>query len=274
MHPFGTDSKLTYHASEEKICNIGDKRIVYVAVAIANAFLRIEIKGVLSLVQIFYSEPRCDLGASTSNHFDLDAFFAGSTADRKLVFFRRKQIIFSEGDRSDAIFFIEHGIVKLTVTSDQGKEAVIGIFDGGHLFGESCLSSDQPVRFHNAIALTDMRVAKIDRQVMVRSLRAGGESCHRLVTYLLRRNMQIQEDLVNNLLYPSEVRLTRVLLSLTKSLERDKTEHFLKLSQQTLAEMIGTTRQRVNVLMKQFKSSRVMDDKGKLTGGRTGRNIA
>jgi CRP/FNR family transcriptional regulator, cyclic AMP receptor protein len=214
------------------------------------------------------------LGPSTLNRFDLDAFLAAGTADRKLVLFRKKQIIFSEGDRSDAIFFIEHGIVKLTVTSDQGKEAVIGVFDGGHLFGESCLAPDQPVRFHNAIALTDMRVAKIDRQVIIRSLRGGGERCYRLVTYLLRRNVKIQEDLVNNLLYPSEVRLLRVLLSLTNSLECDKTEYFPKLSQQTLAEMIGITRQRVNVLMKNLKSSGLINRKGKLTAQRFRRNIA
>jgi CRP/FNR family transcriptional regulator, cyclic AMP receptor protein len=214
------------------------------------------------------------LGPSTLNLFDLDAFLAARTADRKLVTFRKKQIIFSEGDHSDAIFFIEHGIVKLTVTSDQGKEAVIGVFDGGHLFGESCLAPDQPVRFHNAVALTDMRVAKIDRRVIIRSLRGGGEPCYRLVTYLLRRNNQIQEDLVNNLLYPSEVRLTRVLLSLTKSLERDKTQCLPQFSQQTLAEMIGTSRQRVNVLMKNFKSSGLINQKGKLTGQRSRRNIA
>jgi CRP/FNR family transcriptional regulator, cyclic AMP receptor protein len=214
------------------------------------------------------------LGPSSLNRFDLGAFLATGTANRKLVIFRKKQIIFSEGDHSDAIFFIEHGIVKLTVTSDQGKEAVIGVFDGGHLFGEGCLAPDQPVRFHNAIALTDMRVTKIDRQVIIRSLRGDGERCYRLVTYLLHRNVQVQEDLVTNLLYPSEVRLSRVLLSLTNSLERDKTEHFPKLSQQTLAEMIGTTRQRVNVLLKQFKSSGLTHGKGKSAGGRIGRDIA
>ena len=194
------------------------------------------------------------MGPSTLNRFDLDAFLASSSADRKQISFRKKQIIFSQGDRSDAIFFIKHGIVKLTATSDQGKEAVIGIFDGGHLFGESCLAPDRPVRFHNAIALTDMRVAKINRQEIIRRLRSDGESCYRVVTYLLRRNAQIQQDLVNNLLYASEGRLIRVLLSVTKWQEGNKTEHFPKLSQQTLAEMIGTTRQRVNVLMKQLKA--------------------
>ena len=164
--------------------------------------------------------------------------------------FPEKQIIFSEGQRSDSIFYIEKGAVKLTVTSRRGKEAIVSVFSRGDFFGESCVAPDQPVRSNNAVALTDTQALKIDRSVIIRTLIRDGRVCYGFVTYLLGRNQRIQQHLVNNLLESSEERLARVLFFLAQP---GKVDSSARVSQQTLAEMIGTTRQRVNVLMKRFK---------------------
>ncbi len=183
--------------------------------------------------------------------FDAAIFLISMRSQKKAVSFLRRQIIFSEGERSDSIFYIERGAVKLTVTSRRGKEAIIGVFSRGDLFGEGCIASDEPVRFHNAVALTEVHVVKIDRSAVISALLAGGGSCYNFVTYLLGRNRRIQADLVNNLMDSSEERLARVLFSLAQPGNFDSPA---KVSQQTLAEMIGTTRQRVNVLMKRFRN--------------------
>jgi CRP/FNR family cyclic AMP-dependent transcriptional regulator len=188
--------------------------------------------------------------------FDAATFLISINSQKKPVSFPGRQIIFSEGERSDSIFYIERGTVKLTVTSRQGKEAIIGVFSRGDLFGESCIASDQPVRFHNAVALTEVHMVKIDRTAVVSALLAGGGTCYNFITYLLGRNTRIQADLVNNLMDSSEERLARVLFSLAQPGSFDSPA---KVSQQTLAEMIGTTRQRVNVLMKRFRNSGLIE---------------
>jgi CRP-like cAMP-binding protein len=182
--------------------------------------------------------------------FDAATFLVSISPQNKTVFFAERQIIFSEGDRSDSIFYIERGTVKLTVTSSHGKEAIIGLFSSGDFFGESCLASDQPVRFHNAVTLTDMRAMKIDRSAIIRALLNGGGDCYKFVTCLLDRNMRMQAELVNNLMNSTEERLARALFFLARPGHYDFPA---RVSQQTLAEMIGSTRQRVNMLMKRFK---------------------
>jgi CRP/FNR family transcriptional regulator, cyclic AMP receptor protein len=195
---------------------------------------------------------------SASLHFNLHVLLTKERVTKREIDFAKKQVIFSHGDRNDSLFYIEKGIVKLTVTSREGREAIIGLFDAGHFFGESCISGDQPVRFHNAVALTDVRLVRIDRRIMVRILMAGGDPVHSFVSYLLRRSAQTQEDLAYNLLSSSEDRLARVLILLTQSAE--KGEYIPKLTQQTLAEIIGTTRQRVNILMKRFRELHLVGD--------------
>ena len=192
--------------------------------------------------------------------FDLDSFLPPGSAARKIARFRKKQIIFSQGDHSGSLFYIEKGCVKLSVTCRQGKEAIIGIFGRGDLFGESCLGGEQSVRFGNAISLTDVRALKIDRTVAVRILRTQPEASFCLVTYLLARNFRIREDLVNNLLNSSERRLARVLCMLAQSHANGTNESSANVSQQTLAEMIGTTRQRVNFLMQRFRKLGFIED--------------
>jgi CRP-like cAMP-binding protein len=188
--------------------------------------------------------------------FDAATFLAFISPEKKALYFPENKIIFSEGERSDSIFYIEKGAVKLTATSRKGKEAIIGVFSEGDFFGESCLASDQPLRFHTAVALTDIHALKIDRAVIIRALIAEGHICYGFVTYLLRRNTGLQKDLVSNLVDSSEERLARALFRLSKPVSLDLPA---KVSQQTLAEMIGTTRQRVNLLMKHFKHSGLIE---------------
>ncbi|HXO32898.1 MAG TPA: Crp/Fnr family transcriptional regulator [Candidatus Acidoferrales bacterium] len=188
--------------------------------------------------------------------FDAATFLVSIGPKKRDMWFPARKLIFSEGEPSGSIFYIEKGAVKLTVTSRQGKEAIIGVLSRGDFFGENCIAPDQPVRFHSAVALTDLRAVKIDRTIIIRALLGGGDACYGFVTYLLGRNTRISADLVNNLMDSSEERLARALFFLAQPDRLDSTD---KVSQQTLAEMIGTTRQRVNVLMKSFKSSGLID---------------
>ncbi|HTU42536.1 MAG TPA: Crp/Fnr family transcriptional regulator [Candidatus Aquilonibacter sp.] len=186
----------------------------------------------------------------SAKDFDPATFLEFISPGKKLICLPEKQIIFSEGERSDSVFYIEKGTVKLTATSRQGKEAIIGVFSRGDFLGESCIASDQPVRLHNAVALTEVCVVKIGRDAIIRVLVEGGDACYSFVTYLLGRNARLSTELVNNLMESSEERLARVLLFLAQP---GRIDSAAKVNQQTLAEMIGTTRQRVNVLMKRFK---------------------
>jgi CRP/FNR family transcriptional regulator, cyclic AMP receptor protein len=201
------------------------------------------------------------MNSSNLKSFDIGVLPITRGTDKRIIFFRKKQTIFSQGQRSDAIFYIEKGSVKLTVNSKHGKEAVVGIFHAGHLFGESCLAeAEPPVRFHNAIALSDMRAVKIDGDAMKRTLLASGTVSYAFITYLLGRYAQIQEDLVNNLLSSSEERLARALVYLAQYGKETKGESAPRLSQQTLADMIGTTRQHVNHLMVRFRKLGLVED--------------
>ena len=173
----------------------------------------------------------------------------------KQVYFHKKQIVFSVGDRSDSIFYVEKGTVKLTTASAKGKEAFIGLLDGGSFFGESCLASGSPVRFHTATAVTDLRVLNIGRLAMINILRTDAEFAYGFIVHLLKRNAQIQEDLVNNLLNTSEERLAQVLSSLHRLSQTGERRFVPRLSQQDLANMVGITRQRANVLIKRLGKS-------------------
>jgi CRP/FNR family transcriptional regulator, cyclic AMP receptor protein len=109
--------------------------------------------------------------------FNIDSFLAAVHARRKIIHFRTNQTIFSQGEDSDAIFYIEKGSVKLTITSEEGREAIVGVFGGGDFFGESCIASDLPVRFHTAIAITDTRVVKTGRDAIINGLRHRAMLC-------------------------------------------------------------------------------------------------
>lgn len=196
---------------------------------------------------------------SLTRNFDIDFFLAAARSKRKPILFRKKQVIFSQGSRSDAIFYIEDGNVKLTVTSGQGKEAIIGVLGPGDIFGESCIASDRLVRFHTATAFTDVRVVKIARTAVMSTLPEQCGAFYALISLLLRLHFRVQQDFANALLESSEKRLARALFAIAR-LNENKTPSFPTISQQDWADMIGITRQRVNVLLRRFRKSRFIDD--------------
>jgi len=165
----------------------------------------------------------------------------------------KKQIVYSQGDVADAVFYLQTGKVKLSVVSQQGKEAVIAILEKGSFFGEGCLAG-QMVCMATATAMEDATLVRIDKTTMLRVLHDEPAFSELFLTYLLGRNIRIQEDLVDQLFNSSEKRLARVLLLMAHFGKEGKPEPVLpKISQDTLAEMIGTTRSRVSFFMNKFR---------------------
>ena len=169
------------------------------------------------------------------------------------MLFPKKQGIFVQGDTADAVFYIQTGKVKLTVVSQPGKEATIGILGEGDFFGEACLAG-QPLRMLTATAMTDCSVLRIDKKAMMEALHREHELSDLFVAYLLARNVRYEEDLVDQLFNSSEKRLARILLLLAHFGKEGKPESVVpKISQEMLAEMIGTTRSRVSFFMNRFR---------------------
>jgi len=176
----------------------------------------------------------------------------------------KKHTIFSQGDAAEAVFYIQAGRVKLTVVSQQGKEAVVSILEGGAFFGESCLAG-QTVRTATATALEDSTIVRIDKETMIRVLHEEPAFAELFTAYLLAHSIRIQEDLVDQLFNSSEKRLARVLLLLAHFGKEGKPETVIaKISQETLAEMIGTTRSRVSFFMNKFRKLGFIDYNGEL----------
>jgi CRP-like cAMP-binding protein len=186
-------------------------------------------------------------------------FITKRRSARKTVFFRKRQVIFSVGDASDSVFFVEGGSAKLTVTSVDGREALVTTLEEGDLFGEGALDSDRVPRANNAIAITNLRVARIEREAMLRLLRNDRDICWAFISYLIKLTAQLREDPSHNLLYASEQRLALALLSAGRSGKRSDWRGVPNLNQQDLADMIGTTRQRVNALMGRFRKLGLID---------------
>jgi len=185
--------------------------------------------------------------------FDLKAFLATIGEGRKFVLVPKKQAIFAQGDPSDAVFYIQNGKVKLTVVSNDGKEATIGILSEGDFFGEGCLAG-QSRRMASATALTDAAVLRIEKSAMMRVLHREHTLSDMFVAYLLARNIRYEEDLVDQLFNSSEKRLARILLLLAHFGKEGTPETVVpKIGQETLAEMVGTTRSRVSFFMNRFR---------------------
>jgi CRP/FNR family transcriptional regulator, cyclic AMP receptor protein len=185
--------------------------------------------------------------------FDPKTFLSTINGGRKIVAFLKKQTIFAQGDPSDAVFYIQKGKVKLAVVSRIGKEATIGILNEGDFFGEGCLAG-QPLRLCSATAMTDCSVMKIDKKSMNEVLHREHAFSDMFVGYLLARNIRYEGDLVDQLFNSSEKRLARVLLLLAQFGKEGKPEAVIpKMSQEALAEMIGTTRSRVSFFMNRFR---------------------
>ena len=187
------------------------------------------------------------------NEFDPNTFLATIGTGRKFVLFPKKLSIFAQGDNADAVFYIQTGKVKLTVVSNNGKEATIGILGERDFFGEGSLAG-QALRMGSAIALTDCSLLRIEKKAMMEALHREHEVSDMFVAYLLARNIRYEEDLVDQLFNSSEKRLARILLLLAHFGKEGKPETVIpKISQEALAEMIGTTRSRVSFFMNRFR---------------------
>ena len=176
----------------------------------------------------------------------------------------KKHTIFSQGDAAEAVFYIQAGKVKLTVVSKQGKEAVVAVLERGSFFGESCLAG-QTVRSATATALEDSSLVRIDKDAMIRVLHEEPAFAALFIAYLLAHTLRVEEDLVDHLFNSSEMRLARVLLLMAHFGKEGKPETVIaKISQETLAEMIGTTRSRVSFFMNKFRKLGFIDYNGEL----------
>ena len=178
--------------------------------------------------------------------------------------YRAGQTIFAQGDPADSVFYLKKGKVKLTVFSSQGKEAVIAILGPGDFFGEGCLAA-QPLRISSATAMQNLSTTRIEKKTMVALLHKDPEFAEMFIAYLLSRNIRIEEDLVDQLFNSSEKRLARLLLLLAHYGKDSKPETVIpKMSQETLAEMIGTTRSRVSYFMNKFRKLGFIEYNGSL----------
>jgi CRP-like cAMP-binding protein len=198
--------------------------------------------------------------------FEPEVFLAKNGLGRKMIDLKKNQTVFSQGDDANAVFYIQKGRVKLTVISKRGKEATIAILDAGDFLGEECIAAIQPQRMATAAALTPSTVLRIDRKEMVRVLHDQKAFSEVFVSYLLTRNIRFQEDLIDQLFNSSEKRLARALLLLARFGKEGTPETVIpKISQETLAEMIGTTRSRVSFFMNRFRKLGFIEYNGKLS---------
>ena len=204
------------------------------------------------------------MGRKNPAGFDAKTFLTKAGTGRSASSYRKKQVIFAQGDPADSVFYVERGQVKLTVVSQRGKSAVVAILGPGDFFGEGCLAG-QPVRMASASAMTEASVVRIARQAMMRLLHERSPFSERFMAHLLARNVRFEEDLVDQLFNSSEKRLARVLLLLARFGKEGKSEPvILNISQEVLAEMVGTTRPRISGFMNKFRRLGFVDYNGGL----------
>jgi CRP/FNR family cyclic AMP-dependent transcriptional regulator len=203
--------------------------------------------------------------AKRKRPFDPTVFLVTVNGGRTISKYRRNQIVFAQGDPAEAVFYVEDGKVKITVVSDQGKEAVVAIHGKGDFFGEGCLTG-QPRRLATVTALTDSVVMRLDKASVVRVLHDEPKFSEMFMSYLLTRNARIEADLVDQLFNSSEKRLARLLLLMANFGKEGTPEPVIaKISQETLAEMVGTTRSRINVFMNKFRKLGFVEYNGHMT---------
>jgi CRP/FNR family transcriptional regulator, cyclic AMP receptor protein len=198
--------------------------------------------------------------------FDPETFLAHSGLGRTILELKKDEIVFSQGDAANAVFYIQKGKIRLTVVSKRGKEATISLLGRGSFLGEECIVGIQPQRMTTATALTPASILRIERAEMIRVLHKEKLFSDVFVTYLLTRNIRIQEDLVDQLFNSSEKRLARALLLLAQFGKDGVPETVIpKISQEVLAEMIGTTRSRVSFFMNRFRKMGFIEYNGELS---------
>src|SRR3984893_4313576 len=205
---------------------------------------------------------RCVMATKSRPSFDPKSFLAVVGGGRSIGEYRKDQIVMSQGDPADAVFYIESGKVKLTVVSEQGKEAVVAILETNDFFGEGCLAA-QAQRIGTAETMTDSVIVRLEKAAIVRVIRQEPAFAGIFIAHLLARAIRVEADLVSQLFNSSEKRLARLLLLLANFGKEDKPEPILaKISQETLADMIGTTRSRVSFFMNKFRKLGFIDYNG------------
>ena len=196
--------------------------------------------------------------------FDVEVFLHTVDGGRSVSNYRKNQKVFSQGDLADAVFYIQAGKVKVCVISERGKEAVVALHGNGDFFGEGCLTG-QPLRLATVAAMTDSVIMRLDKAAIVRVLHEEPKFSEMFMSYILTRNARVEEDLVDQLFNSSEKRLARVLLLMANFGKAGKPEPVIaKVSQETLAEMIGTTRSRVSAFMNKFRKLGFIEYNGQL----------
>jgi CRP/FNR family cyclic AMP-dependent transcriptional regulator len=197
--------------------------------------------------------PENAMATSTNGVFDPKAFLASVGEGRRLTNSGEGQVIFTQGDPADALFYVQKGKVKVTTISSQGKEAVVAILGPGDFFGEGCLAG-QPLRISTVATLTVSSIARLDKAAVIRVLHDEPAFSELFMSYLLARNIRMEADLIDQLFNSSEKRLARLLLLLANFGQEGRPQPVIaKISQETLAEMIGTTRSRVSHFMNKFR---------------------
>ena len=205
------------------------------------------------------------MSSRKSQSFDPKAFLGQTGLGRTMLQYPKNKVIFAQGEPSDAVFYIQAGQVKLMVLSTKGKEATIALLGEGDFMGEGCIASNQPIRVASATAITDCCVLRIEREAMLNALHREHAFSDLFVVYLVGRFNQTQADLVDQLFNSAEKRLARILLLLARFGKEGRSESVIpKISQQTLAEMVGTTRARVNFFMNRFRQLGLIDYNGGL----------
>ncbi len=193
--------------------------------------------------------------------FNVQAFLDSGGIARTIVEYRRAEVIFTQGDPGESVLYIQKGGVTLSVLSKTGREAILAMLAPGDFFGEGCLAG-QPVRMGSATAITDSTILLVDKDQMVRLLHNQHALSDRFIAHMLTRNIRIEEDLIDHMFNSSEKRLARTLLLLARYGKQDEPVRAVpKISQETLAEMVGTTRSRVNFFMKKFQRLGFIDYK-------------
>ena len=196
--------------------------------------------------------------------FDPKVFLGKVNGGRSISNYRKDQIVFTQGTPADSVFYIESGKVRKTVLSEQGKEAVVALFGTGDFFGEGCLTG-QPLRLSTVSAMTECVIVRITKADITRVIHEEPAFAELFIAHLLARNSRVEEDLVDQLFNSSEKRLARMLLLLANFGKEGRPEPIVaKISQETLAEMIGTTRARVSFFMNKFRKLGLIDYNGHL----------
>jgi CRP/FNR family transcriptional regulator, cyclic AMP receptor protein len=197
-------------------------------------------------------------------HLDVHSILASVGVGRSTMKCEAKQTIFRQGDPADAVFYLDGGTVQLTVMSEQGKERVIAMLHGGDFFGEGCLAG-QPLHMSSAVATADSEIIRVEKEAMVKMLHEQPDFSEMFIAFLLSRNIQIEEDLIDQLFNSSEQRLARLLLILANFGKDGRLEPVIpKINQEILAARVGTTRSRINYFMNKFRKLGLIEYNGEL----------